>query len=268
MKKFWLCVSALLLVLLCAACGRQTPPQTTTEDNTVTVTFAEGTTVWQAAKLLEQNGVCTAQAFLDTAAQSDSEYAAVPDADKRPFPLEGYLFPDTYSFYKNASGTHALQKFLDNFAVKWTPAFTQRAEELGMTRDEALTLASIVQTEAGYVSQMPHVSSVLHNRIAKGMKLQCDATYFYLEKSVMPYLCPDGWDDAVYEPLADRYYTYRFAGLPQGPICNPGLDAIRAALYPDDTDDLYFVTDESGNFYYAATYEAHQANCAAVRSGS
>ena len=254
----------LCVLLFCCACGRQREtPETTTQavPNTVRVTFPEGKTVLQTAQLLEENGVCAAEDFLQAVRDSDSAYAAPLRGQDRPFLLEGYVFPDTYEFYKNESPSMALSRFLSNFSKKFAEAEQARAQELGMTTDEVLTLASIIQAEAGVPSEMPKVSAVLHNRLRSGMKLQCDATYFYLENTVMPYLCPDGWDDAVYEKVADLYYTYRFSGLPQGAICNPGSDAIHAALYPADTDDLYFVTDADGNYYYSPTYEEHQKIC-------
>lgn len=257
-----LLICILILLTLCA-CGRATQPQEVTEPvpNTVRVTFPEGKTVLQIAQLLEENGVCASADFLRAVRDSDCEYAAALQGQDRPFLLEGYVFPDTYEFYKNESASTALSRFLANFSVKFSEAEQARAQELGMTTDEVVTLASIIQAEAGVPSEMPRVSAVLHNRLLKGMRLQCDVTYYYLENTVMPCLCPDGWDDEVYEKYADLYYTYRFAGLPQGAICNPGSDAIRAALYPADTDDLYFVTDADGNYYYSATYEKHQQIC-------
>jgi UPF0755 protein len=252
------------MLLFCCACGRRETQPTTTaqpEPNTVRVTFPEGKTVLQIAQLLEENGVCSAASFLQAVAESDADYAVALRGQDRPFLLEGYVFPDTYEFYKNESASMALSRFLTNFAQKFTEKEQARAREIGLTMDETLTLASIIQAEAGVPSEMPKVSSVLHNRLQRGMKLQCDVTYFYLENTVMPYLCPDGWDDAVYEKYADLYYTYRVSALPQGAICNPGSDAIAAALYPADTDDLYFVTDEDGNYYYSPTYEAHQKIC-------
>lgn len=267
MKKqlAWLLVCALVFSL--CACGRQTPPQQTTTEpapNTVWVTFPEGKTVLQIADLLQENGVCSAADFLRAVAESDSDYAAALRGQDRPFLLEGYVFPDTYEFYKNESASMALSRFLNNMRQKFSADKQARAAELGMTMDEVLTLASIIQAEASVPAEMPKVSAVLHNRLQRGMKLQCDVTYFYLEKTVMPCLCPDGWDDDVYEKYADLYYTYRIDGLPLGPICNPGSDAIAAALEPADTDDLYFVTDADGNYYYSETYEAHQKICAEI----
>ena len=262
MKTRIVCTLLCALLLLCS-CGRETPQPTTTEPapNTVWVTFPEGKTVLQIAQLLEENGVCAAADFLQAVEESDSAYAAAIRGQDRPFLLEGYVFPDTYEFYKNESASMALSRFLSNMQRKFSDAEQARAQELGLSMDEVLTLASIIQTEAGVPSEMAGVSAVLHNRLNRGMRLQCDATYYYLEKTVMPYLCPDGWDDAVYEKYADLYYTYRFDGLPLGAVCNPGSDAIAAALYPAQTDDLYFVTDADGNYYYSPTYEAHQKIC-------
>lgn len=263
MKKRLECILLCILLLGLCACGRGTPRQETTQPapNTVRVTFPEGKTMMQIAQLLEENGVCPAEDFLRAASESGSDYAVALRGQDRPFLLEGYVFPDTYEFYKNEDASMALSRFLTNFSGKFSEAEQTRAQELGMTTDEVLTLASIIQAEAGVPSEMPKVSSVLHNRLQRGMRLQCDVTYYYLENTVMPYLCPDGWDDAVYEKYADLYYTYRCDGLPLGAICNPGSDAISAALYPADTDNLYFVTDADGNYYYSATYEAHQQIC-------
>ena len=254
----------LLALLMLCGCGRRETPQITTTEappNTVWVTFPEGKTTLEIARLLEQNGVCGAADFLKAVRESDSDYAAALAGQDRPFLLEGYVFPDTYEFYLDESAPSVLSRFLQNMQTQYTEEFAARASQLDMTMDQVLTLASVIQAEAGDPQQMPKVSAVLHNRLDNGMKLQCDVTYFYLENTVMPYLCPGDWDDAVYETYADLYYTYRISGLPQGPICNPGADAIRAALYPADTDDLYFVTDEDGNYYYSETFEAHEAVC-------
>ena len=263
-RTAWLLVCTLLLTL--CACGRKTPPQTTAQSapSTVWVTFPEGKTVLQIAQLLEENGVCGAADFLQAVQESDADYAAALRGQDRPFLLEGYVFPDTYEFYEHESATTALSRFLSNANRKLTDERVARAAELGYTMDEIVTLASIIQAEAGVPVEMPKVSAVLHNRLQRGMKLQCDVTYIYLEKTVVPYLCPDGWDDEVYEKYADLYYTYRVDGLPLGPICNPGSEAITAALYPEQSDNLFFVTDADGNYYYAKTYEEHQRICAEI----
>lgn len=241
--------------MLCG-CGRK-PEKTPAGPNTVTVTFTEGKTIVQIANLLEENGVCSAEAFLDAAAHSDSDFLTTFDPDDRAFPLEGYVFPDTYEFYKNSSAETALNKFLNNAYARLKPDYRMHAENLGYTMDEILTIASIIQKEAGVVSEMKKVSSVLHNRLKSGMKLQCDVTYFYLKDTVMPYFCGEEWDDAVYEKYADRYYTYRIPALPAGPICNPGIAAIEAALYPEDTNYMFFFSDANGVYHYSVTGEEH-----------
>ena len=265
MKKK-LCSICLILAILClCGCGRKPEPVPTTEaaPNTVTVTFSEGMTVSGIAERLEKNGVCAAADFIEASQTAACDFT-VPDETSRPFRLEGYVFPDTYEFYLGESATSVLSRFLSNTAVKFTDADAARADALGYSMDEILTIASIIQKEAGDEAQMPKVSAVLHNRLQKDMMLQCDVTYFYLSKTVMPYYCGDTWDDALYEAYADNYYTYRFRGLPKGPICNPGTAAIHAALYPADTAYLYFVSDSSGNYYYSDTFEEHRKTCKTI----
>lgn len=259
-----ICLFLVLALLLCS-CGRQRgeEPQSTqpTTSNTVRVTFPEGKTTLQIAQLLEENGVCGGEDFLQAMRESEREWIAAFAQEDRPFLLEGYVFPDTYEFYLGESARSALGRFLSNFEAHFSAGDETRCAELGMTRDEIVTLASIIQAEAGIESEMAKVSAVLHNRLEQGMKLQCDATYFYLERTVMPYLCGEDWDDAVYEQYADLYYTYRISGLPLGAICNPGAAALHAALYPADSQALYFVTDSENNYYYSDTYEQHRATC-------
>lgn len=249
--KRWICILlAVLMAVLCSSCGKEKNSETTTAGAaTTTVTIPEGKTVYQIAKILEQHEVCSADDFINAVNASDSEIARTLSGGNRAFLLEGYVFPDTYEFYKNSSGASALSKFLNNINVRVTDAHKARAAELGFTMDEIITLASVIQYEAGAVSEMKKVSSVLHNRLKKGMKLQCDATYFYLRDSVMPYYCGEDWDDAVYEKYANEYYTYRIPALPTGPICNPGLAAIEAALYPENTDYLFFFSDGNGDYH-------------------
>jgi UPF0755 protein len=125
--------------------------------------------------------------------------------------------------------------------------------------DEIVTLASIIQEEAGNPNEMPKVAAVMHNRLKSPAygKLQCDVTINYVNDRITdsPYL---SGDTSVF---AERYNTYKKDGLPVGAICCPGIDAIDAALYPADTNDFFFVTDAEMNYYYAETYEQHLANC-------
>ena len=173
------------------------------------------------------------------------------------FPYEGYLFPDTYEFFIDENVDSVIKKFFVNFDAKITDEMKARMEELGMTLHETLTLASIIQKEAGSNEEMKRVSSVFHNRLNNPSTfplLESDVTIFYVNDFIKPY------SDS--QELYDSYNTYRCQGLPIGPITNPGLEAINAALYPEDTPYYFFVTDSEGKYYYAQTLAEHQANCA------
>ena len=250
----------LLLFGLCA-CGSpgnilEELAVTTAGPQTIRVTFPEGLTAPEYGQLLEENGVCSQDAFLDAVNNPEGDTSFLPEignADERPFLLEGYLFPDTYEFYLLTSPQTVVKKMLVNYQSKITDEYRARAAELGYTMDEILRIASIIQEEAT-TSEMKNVSSVLHNRLKNpNGKLECDVTIFYLEKYVKPYV----EDIDVY---TEKYNAYKCVGLPAGPITNVGIDAIEAALYPADTDYFFFVTDEEMNFYYAVTYQEHLAN--------
>ena len=122
--------------------------------------------------------------------------------------------------------------------------------------DEILTIASIIQEEAGRPDQDYKVSSVLHNRLNTGTKIECDVTITYLEDYCAPFL-----EDGLTDSNRENYNTYKCVALPAGPICNPGYSAIQAALYPEQTNYFFFVTDKDWNYYYAATWSEHVANC-------
>lgn len=260
--------AAILLCLLSvsafSACssggrGRENPVQTTS--NVVRVTFPEGSTVSQIAALLEENGVCSASDFIaeaDNPLNLEGFAFSIPNPQERAFLLEGYLFPDTYEFYRNESASSAIMRFLKNTQSKLTDEVARRCEELGYTVDEILTLASIVQEEAGDPAEMGKVSSVIHNRLSSKSypKLQCDVATFYLRDYVKPHKT-----EQEYEALTELYNTYNCKGLPAGPITNSGMDAVNAALYPDDTDYYFFVTDSGGAYYYAETWAEHLENC-------
>ena len=273
-KKIICILSIALCLLLLTACdGRGRPAVTTdpadtsaTESLTVTVTFPEGFTLVQIAERLEENKVCDASEF--TALANNISYIQtlgytftelITNGEDRAFYLEGYIFPDTYEFYKGESAERALRRFLDNTQLKLTAEYRQRAEELGYTLDEIITLASIVQEESYTDDSVKNVASVLHNRLSSASfpKLQCDVTIHYINDYVTDskYL---GGDKSVF---AEKYNTYKCEGLPVGPISNPGLACIEAALYPAETDYYYFVTDKEWNYYYASTYQEHKANC-------
>lgn len=255
-----LCVLSVLTSSACSSGGRSENPVQTTS-NVARVTFPEGSTVSQIALLLEENGVCSAAEFMaeaDNPLNLEGFAFSIPNPQERAFLLEGYLFPDTYEFYRNESASSAIKRFLKNTQTKLTDEVAARCEQLGFTVDEILTLASVVQEEAGDPAEMGKVASVIHNRLSskKYPKLQCDVATFYLRDYVKPYK-----SEQEYEALTELYNTYNCNGLPAGPITNSGMDAINAALYPENTDYYFFVTDSNGEYYYAETWSEHLENC-------
>lgn len=280
MKKFISVMLILVCLFLFASCKKDeevtmaplvdtSASETTTESLTVSVTFPEGFTVVQIAELLEENNVCTALDFITVSNNYEfvkslnySFFSGIDETDKRPFLLEGYIFPDTYEFYKEEGAETALTRFLDNTEEKLTAEYKAKAKETGYTMDEILAIASIIQEEASEHKHMANVSSVLHNRLESydyGM-LQCDVTINYINDCVKdsPYIKAD------VNKVTEDYDTYECAGVPVGPICNPGIHAIEAALYPAETNYYFFVTDDDWNYYYSETYDEHVEKCAAV----
>lgn len=237
---------------------------------TITLTFPEGYTIDQIAEKLESNKVCTASSFIKTMQSVDfsSEYAFLKnqaDKDLRFRTLEGYIYPDTYEFYVGENASSVVRRFLDNFKSKWTADYQKQAEKLGMSVDEVITLASIIQAEAANSGQMKDISSVLHNRLDKPgtfPRLECDSTEKYLIETIKATLTSSTTDTQKYIAYRDLYDTYSTdcKGLPVGAICNPGGSAIAAALYPTDTEYNYFRHDAKGNVYYAVTFSEHNQN--------
>ncbi len=237
---------------------------------TVTLTFPEGWTVKQMAEKLEANDVCTASSFITTLRTVDfsDEYefiGTITDKDKRFISLEGYLYPDTYDFYVGENASSVVRRFLDNFEAKWTEEYKAQAEARGLTVDEVIIMASIIQEEAANKEQMGAISSVLYNRLDRPSAfplLQCDSTEDYLLNTIKPSLSTTVEDTQEYLAYRDSYDTYSdvCVGLPVGAISNPGEDAIYAALFPEDTDYLYFRHDVEGGVYYAETFAQHEEN--------
>ena len=246
---------------------------------TVRVTIPEGTTAIAIAQKMESAGLCTAEEFLKEANEGDfSAYTFwqyVPedkDAPNRFMKCEGYLFPETYEFLKDDTVHNYVATFYAQFDAQITEEMYAALKEQGMTLPELVTLASFVQEEAGN-SQDSNVAQVFRNRLAEGSPypmlqsntsshIQSDADNNYLWNWVAPYY--GGWDD-IPENILAAYDTYSCTGLPAGPISNPGLAAIKAALEPqpdeDAKDAYFFVTDLKGNYYYAHTLAEHNANC-------
>lgn len=233
---------------------------------TATVTFYEGMTIWEIAKRLEDNKVCTAQDFVDTLNTADfSSYefiGMIPEAELRYQRLEGYLFPDTYEFYVNDNPERVAKKFLNNFQNRITDEMLARMNDLNLSLYEAITFASVVQGEAGHFDEMKRVSSVFWNRFnSDGVypRMESDVTRDYVNYFIKPYL------SITNQEMYDAYNTYVCEGLPVAPVNNPGIDAIRATIYPDDTPYFFFVTDINGKFYYSVTLQEHTKRVAEAR---
>ena len=246
---------------------------------TVRVTIPEGTTAIAIAQKMEAAGLCTAEEFLKEANEGDfSTYTFwqyVPedkDAPNRFMKCEGYLFPETYEFLKDDTVHNYVATFYAQFDAQFTKEMYAALKKQDMTLPELVTLASFVQEEAGN-SQDSNVAQVFRNRLAEGSPyprlqsntsshVQSDADNNYLWNWVAPYY--GGWDD-IPENILAAYDTYSCTGLPAGPISNPGLAAIKAALEPqpdeEAKDAYFFVTDLKGNYYYAHTLAEHNANC-------
>ena len=240
-----------------------TKTPTTTLSATVRVTVTEGEALTQIAQRLEKAGVCKASELIATANTYDFSYypliAAQPSNPNRCFKLEGYLFPDTYEFYREEKPENVLGRFLRNAESKLTDAHRSRAKALGFQMDEILTIASIIEREGANPAEMKNISSILHNRLEQNIQLQCDATIRYVENWIKPFISGDINRYNAY------YNTNKCEALPAGPINNPGMGAVNAALYPADTDYLFFCHDDQAHYYYAATYEEHLANLEKIK---
>ncbi len=235
--------------------------KTAPKKDVVSLTITEGMTLRQIAALLEENGICDAEDFVYTVNHTKFgnkfEYSIVENEPLKFYRAEGYLFPDTYEFFKQEEPKSVAKKFMDNFSKKFTADLWGRMDDMGLSLEETITLASIVQAESGHSGQMRKVSSVFWNRLDhpdKYPKLQSDVTREYVNNFIKPYI------EAPNQAIYDAYNTYACDGLPVAPICNPGLEAIQAALYPEDTGYYYFLTDKEGNYYYAKTLSEHNRN--------
>jgi UPF0755 protein len=169
--------------------------------------------------------------------------------------LEGYLFPDTYFFASGVPVERMISTMVARYRSYWTPERRTRLEEIGLTEQEAVTLASIVQAEARHRDEMPRIAGVYHNRLERGWLLQADPTVLYALGGYRERLLFAAIDSVADNP----YNTYAFAGLPPGPIGSPGEEAIDAALRPDEHDFLYFVAWPDGSHIFTRSLAEHNA---------
>lgn len=223
---------------------------------TKAVTVPEGASMFDIATRLEEAGFGTRQEFLNEARR---QTALVADLDPAAKSLEGYLFPDTYHFSPKATPAQ--------IATAMVKRFRQAAEQVGLTGNvhKVVTIASLVERETAVDAERPLVASVFANRLAKGMPLMTDPSVIYgleLQRA---------WRGTIYASDLKRdtpYNTYRHAGLPPGPVANPGIPSLRAAMEPAQTSYLYFVAandNPQGKSIFASTLEEHNRNVASYR---
>lgn len=230
----------------------------------ISVTIPEGYTIDQIFERLEKNDICTAESLYKTIDSIDfsEEYsfiAKIDNKEERYHALEGYMFPATYEFEQGADPATVIRKFLNAFKSRWTEEYGAKASELGMSIDDVITLASIIEKEGANHQQFGLVSSVLHNRLNRSglyPTLECNSTKDYVINTVSKRVTSTSKINAY----IIAYNTYECVGLPAGAICNPGTDAIEAALNPDATQYYFFRHDKNGDIYMAETISQHNAN--------
>jgi len=217
------------------------------------VTIPEGYTMFDIAKAMEDAGLGSAADFLQVV---ETQTQLISDLAPEATSLEGYLFPNTYQFTRTES--------LEEMAAAMVHQFRAVAQEIRLNSDipRVVTIASIVEKETAAPEERPLVASVYYNRLAQNMALDADPSVIYAELLTGTYQGSLRHADlAVNSP----YNTYRFPGLPPGPIGNPGRSSLEAALHPDDSKFLYFVSDGNGHHRFARSLEEHNRNVAAYR---
>lgn len=237
------------------------------------VTIPEGYTVDEIIDLLlsyEIGG--SKEAYVEAINNGEFNYWFVEEletngwSEDRFYRLEGYLFPDTYEFYNASDAYTVVNKMLKRFSEVYTEAYRARAEELGMTTDQVVTLASMIEKEAGVSSDFRNVSSVFHNRLNNSgtfPKLESDATVVY----AIHHLTGERPSEVTGETISyvSPYNTYQNNGLPPGAIANPGMNALKYAIYPAETSYYYFVSSKSGTTLFATNNAGHEANKQAIK---
>jgi len=217
------------------------------------LTFPEGLSIKQMAELYESKGFGPASAFKSAAANRE----LVGSVDRGARDLEGYLFPDTYNLSRRMTADQLVEKMVAGFDHALTPELRQQGDARGLSVRQLVTLASIVEKETGRPEERPVVAAVYANRLRIGMGLQCDPTVIYALDRVGRYNGNLTRADLLFD---SPYNTYRYAGLPPGPIASPGRASLEAAAHPADVPYRYFVSRNDGSHVFATTLEEHNRN--------
>ncbi len=215
------------------------------------VTVPEGYNLYQIAELLDKKGIVEKRAFIKKA----RDPALMSKLGVKGLSFEGYLYPETYFFIKGMTSEEIIRRMVRRFNKVFTEDLLLRSEKIGFTLDEIVNLASIIEKETGNPAERPLISAVFQNRLKKRMRLQSDPTVIYGMIETF-----DGNIRKKDLKKKTPYNTYRIGGLPAGPVANPGIDAIKAVLYPGKTKALYFVSMNNGSHVFAETLEQHNRN--------
>jgi UPF0755 protein len=213
------------------------------------VTIPEGYNLVQIAAAVAAAGLESEKNFIDAARNPETAQRLGIQADT----MEGYLFPDTYYFPRGLNSTTIIVTMVNQFRAAFKPSWEKQAKALGMTVHEVVTLASIIEKETGAPEERALISSVFHNRLKKGMRLETDPTVIY---GIPDF---DGNIKRRHLETYTPYNTYKIKGLPPGPIASPGALALEAALYPAQSDFFYFVSKKDGTHQFSATIKEHNA---------
>jgi len=211
------------------------------------LTIPEGYNIHQIADLVADAGLGIQGDFIKAATDTNFVHKKGVNADT----FEGYLFPDTYHFPKDAGIDSIVSTMVSRFKSVFTPEWKARATELGLSVHQVVTLASIIEKETGAAFERPLISSVFHNRLRKRMRLESDPTVIYGIKNF------DGNLTRKHLATPTPYNTYKIRGLPPGPIANPGRESLKAALYPEDTAFLYFVSKKDSTHHFSTNLQEH-----------
>lgn len=224
------------------------------------VTVPEGWTMRDIGGELERQGICSQQDFLVAASDTALISDLAPDAKS----LEGFLFPSKYEFTRHTTCDQVARRMIQDFRGAWKTLNPTSAQQYpnGLTVEQVVTLASLVERETPRADERPLVAGVFYNRLRRGFPLQCDPTVQYAKS-----LAGDAGKKVRPEDLHIRspYNTYEHRGLPPGPIANPGEASLRVAIHPAETDFMYFVANDQGGHYFSRTLAEHNRNVARYR---
>lgn len=217
------------------------------------LTFPEGLTIAEMAKVFESRGFGTAREFV----KAGSDASLVKDLDPTARDLEGYVFPETYSLPRRAEASRVVAMMVDRFRSSYDESMRARAQAQQLSTRQVVTLASLIEKETARAEERPLVAAVYRNRMKRGMGMQADPTVVYALTKAGTYDGNIRREDLMFD---SPYNTYRYPGLPPGPIAAPGRASLEAAVAPADVPYLYFVSRNDGSHVFATTLKEHNAN--------